>query len=215
MQISHRKFTVKTLAQLIVACTLIFMLGSCASTHPSSSQAFYSHPHFSSWQARSLALSNIKQWTLQGAMGVQYRNTAHLINVSWQQQPQQYQIMLAGPLNFGSVKIIGNSQGVTLWRSAKQPISANTPEALLNKTLGWHLPVTDLYYWIRGLPVPHAPAITQLDPDYRLLFLQQQGWQIHYFNYQPVNGIELPQKVELINVQRDLKIRLVLKHWSL
>ena len=38
--------------------------------------------------------------------------------------------------------------------------NAASPEQLLAEQWGFHLPVSNMKYWVRGLPVPGIPATT-------------------------------------------------------
>lgn len=84
----------------------------------------------------------------------------------------------------------------------------------MQEVIGWQVPVSNLQFWLRGLPAlkPTPSQITRDDTGH-LTSLQQQGWQVAYTDYQHFNGWWLPTRV---TAQRgDLKIRVVIKQWLL
>ena len=115
------------------------------------------------------------------------------------------------------LQLVGNDKQVTLWESSTNSVSAPTPEALLQERLGWTLPISNLVYWIRGVPAPASAATQvnslQLDTYNHLLHLQQQGWDIQYVSFQIVNNIDLPRIIYLQT--QGLKIKIVIKKWEM
>ena len=89
---------------------------------------------------------------------------------------------------------------------------AESPEALVETQLGWQLPVSNLLWWIRGLPAPDSRSRVELDGNGRLAHLQQDGWDVQYLDYSDENGFALPSRIKLAG--RDLQITLVVKDWQ-
>lgn len=164
------------------------------------------------WQQRKTHLVKKKQWYMQGAVSIQVQNKTQMGSFTWQQQQDNYTIQLSGPLNIAGVQLRGNSQNVALWRGGKWNY-ANTPETLMKQQLGWYLPISNLYYWVRGLPAPGIPAKEQHDQFGHLSDLQQQGWQITYQAYQTRGNVDLPRKIYLNN--QGLHAKLVIKQWQI
>ena len=82
----------------------------------------------------------------------------------------------------------------------------------MQQQLGWRLPLSNLFYWMRGLP---APGNYQADFDRygHLTLLSQMGWQVHYANYVSVGSVDLPQILEL--TQAELYVKIVIKRWKI
>jgi outer membrane lipoprotein LolB len=94
-------------------------------------------------------------------------------------------------------------------------------EELLYRYTGWRLPITNLNYWVRGVPVPDLPAIRELDDAGRLKTLRQQGWEVQYQEYVRFEGHELPNRLTLtytpVRVTAELpamEVRLVIDRWA-
>ncbi len=188
---------------------LILLLAGCATVFQPSAVA---PTQKLSWQQRQKQLLAINHWQLRGAFSVQTPKNVNMAHMNWQQDERHYLINISGPLNIGGVQIIGQPGQVTLVASAKQKYTASSPEELLQQALGYRLPISNLYYWVRGVPVPDLPAKTQLDPQQHLIALQQEGWQIQYADYTHVSNTDLPTKVTLVNPE--LRIRMVINQWQ-
>ena len=119
---------------------------------------------------------------------------------------------LFGPLGVGSINIAGQPNLVTVQVNSKEEITAHSAEEILQQQFGWHLPVSSLYYWIRGLPKPNVASVKHFDEFNHLISLQQQGWNIHYLRYSGVNNIDLPSKIILDSAT--LNLRIVISDWE-
>jgi outer membrane lipoprotein LolB len=189
--------------------TSLILLSGCAAMRPT----LVTTTPLATWQQQQSQVERLRAWQLSGRMGVHLPNRNLLTSLVWSQQPQQYQITVYSPLNLGSVKIIGNDNRVTLWKTATESVSAASPEQLMQNELGWQLPISNLHYWVRGLPAPGSASQKQFDTAGHLIVLQQQGWTIHYRAFQTVQQIELPSRMELNN--NVMRIRIVVQQWQL
>ena len=73
-------------------------------------------------------------------------------------------------------------------------------------------PVDQLLWWVRGLPAPDSASRLQLDSQSRLGRLSQSGWTVEYSRYQQVDGLELPQRLQISG--HDLLLTLVITDWK-
>lgn len=166
------------------------------------------------WDARSKTLTSVQTWNLQGLMAVRTHQDAFSATLKWQQQQQNYSILLLGPMGTNAVQLSGVIAGpAQLVTADGKKYSANSAEDLLTKQLGWHLPVSNLFYWVRGLPVPNVAASKQFDRYNHLTQLEQQGWRIQYLRYSAANHVDLPTKIFLDNPSINVKI--VISQWML
>jgi outer membrane lipoprotein LolB len=197
----------------IIALILTFFLTACTSFSPSS--GLYSDKpinHYLPWAQRKAQLNALQTWRANGNIVI-HGEEAYGTNASfsWQQTKQNYQLLLFGPLGTQSVLLAGNPRQVTLL-THNQTVVAQNAEQLLAQQLGLHLPVSQLHYWLRGLPAPHSPYIVNLDAYNRLLKLRQSGWRINYSQYTNNGKIDIPERIELSNGQWQAKILIV--HWT-
>ncbi len=148
------------------------------------------------WQRYQQVLGNIDHWQAQGKLGIRMPDHSGSAYFNWQQQAEQFAILLNGPLGQGATWIRGDDRRVSMEQSGQPAIEAETPEALMLDTLGWWLPVSELYYWVKGIPAPNSPILDeQHNDDGTLKLLSQNGWQLSYTRYQQLEGWHLPAKV--------------------
>lgn len=200
----------KSLAK-ILSLFIILFLTSCATITPSTTTQ---PSKAATWPQRQTQLSAIHNWILHSAFSVRDQQQTSMGSLTWQQQGNYFSQRIAGPFNLGGVLIQGRPGNVTLIKSANEQASASSPEALLQQQLNLRLPVSNLYYWIRGIPVPNvATSQEQFDQANHLVSLRQQGWQINYLNFTNVNGIDLPSTIQLNN--SELQVKIVVKQWQI
>lgn len=184
------------------------MLPACKSIPPST---HITEEQPISWVERQQQLAQITTWNTQGAIRIRTPETGGSASINWEQTPDHYLIRLFGPLGVGQVQLEGTPNYVSLITANQERYTASSAESLLAQHTGWNLPISNLYYWIRGLPTPTEPAIIQFDAMQRPITLQQQGWTIYYQQYTNVNGIDLPSQINLSNDQFD--VRIIVSNW--
>ena len=154
----------------------------------------------------------ISDWQLTGRFSLTREEQGWHAGLFWQEQGDQYQLKISGPMGQGAFRLRGDADGVLLEQSDGQTLAAQDAEALLYQATGWHLPVSGLRYWIRGLPVPELRAQASRDAQGRLTRLEQSGWIIFYNRYVLVDGVYWPVKLRL--VREDISVRLVIDQWQ-
>ncbi|MBI2993891.1 MAG: outer membrane lipoprotein LolB [Gammaproteobacteria bacterium] len=166
------------------------------------------------WQARSARLAGVTHWILKGRIAVQLEREGWTATLHWEQRPDNYVLRVSAPLGRGTFELTGTPDGVTLQTSDNRLYHADQPESLLQQTLGWQLPVSGLYYWVRGMPDPGSRFdVLDLDDQGRINDLIQDGWQVNYERYRLAGDLELPGKITLENER--LRVRLVISDWIL
>src|SRR3989344_3456349 len=113
---------------------------------------------------RQAQLSQLQQWMITGSFSIQEPSQLVMATYRWEQQHSDYRIRIFAPLHLSEILIQGKPGQVTLWRSSQDFDSASSPEQLMQQELGWQLPISQLIYWIKGMPAP-GPRITHFD-DY-------------------------------------------------
>ena len=149
---------------------------------------------------------------MQGKLGIRSPQESGSGTLFWLQRQQYYDIRLSGPLGRGATRIQGDRQQTTLEIAGRAPVTAESAEQLVEDQIGWRLPVDHLLWWVRGLPAPDSPSHLQLDSNSRLGRLSQSGWTVEYSRYQQVDGVELPQRLQISG--HDLLLTLVVTEWK-
>lgn len=155
----------------------------------------------------------ISAWELSGAIAARNKNKSWTASINWVQEAQnQYQIRLYGPLGSGTVLIEKHGNVIT-YRDGPKKISSTNADQLLLEQTGVRLPVSHLYYWVKGLPAPEGVTSKRVDANKQLSQLQQAGYNVTYLQYMMVNGTLLPSKIRLQG--HGVMIKMVIKHWKI
>ncbi|MEY1661386.1 lipoprotein insertase outer membrane protein LolB [Isoalcanivorax beigongshangi] len=141
-----------------------------------------------------LNAATLQHWDLSGRLGYRTAADGGSASLEWRQRSEGGQILFSGPLGFGSAELLWNGEGAEL-RHGKQRHQAPTPGALAWMLTGMDLPVDALYYWVRGLPFPGAPAQLQRADDGSVTGLQQLGWTLRFDRPEAVGHLVLPHRV--------------------
>lgn len=200
----------------LILCHLVFalFLSGCAS-HPKTPIPAISK-NWSKHQAQILAATH---WQATAKLGIKVPNDGGSANLQWQQHNTEYQIALNGPLGLGKMIIQGKPGNVSFLQGENPPQLAKTAEELITKNTGWHIPVTQLAYWVRGLPAPQAKVTRHsLNSQGLLGELEQMGWQVIYGDYLNVSNktgetIALPARITA--TYKEVKLTLVIREWQL
>lgn len=169
-------------------------------------------PTTPSWDERKAALSNISTFNLKGKIAVQTSQQSGSAMMDWSQQQKHYTISLYGPLGSGGLKLSGEPGNIILETNDGKKVSATSPESLLKKEWGFNVPVSNLRYWVRGIPVPKLAYDGQFDNEHRLRQLTQDGYLIQFLGYTKRNGFDLPNKIFITNPS--LKTKLIIYEWQ-
>ena len=194
---------------ILLGMTTVFA-GCVSLKTPENTQLAFRHR---SWQQRQAQLNRQRYFIANGAFSIAEKGKKPVLaNYQWVQKNANYRIRVSSTLDLFDIMILGQPQSVTLWQGRQKQIIASTPERLLQREMGWALPIRNLFYWIRGIVAPGQKQIT-IDQYGHLTSLRQNGWFIRYSHYTHVAEYDLPEKVIL---QRpSVMITIVIKHWTI
>ena len=172
------------------------------------------------WLAREAALLPIQHWELRGRLAVRTGERGGQASLTWKRDAARHSIRLNGPLGRGAVRVTQDESGAQLQDAEQRVFHAADAEELLFLYTGWRLPLANLNYWVRGVPVPELPATRELDNAGRLKTLRQQNWEVQFQEYVQFEGHELPNRLTLNYApepvtpeQPAMEVRLVIDRW--
>ena len=197
------KTNVRAVAVLMLATTLF---SACTSIPPSAKEN-------SDWSRQRDQLQNFDFWELRGRVNVRYDNESHTPSINWLQQNAEYHIRLWGTLNIGSTLITGSPDYVTL-ENGGETRSASSPEELILGQLGYELPLSQLNYWIKGLPSPDSEFQLRFNELNQLTSIEQENWTISLSDMRQYGPISLPRNVVLTRPRNDIRLRFFRLSWT-
>lgn len=185
---------------------LLLLLTSCVGTQMDA-------PVNPEWDQRRQLLESLSHWEFTGSINVRDADEAQSSRIRWRQQDEVYRINLWGTFNVGATEINGRPGEVRIEQQGEEPIITESPEEMLYQQLGYELPVTELNYWIKGIPAPgRSDALTFAD-NLQLLGFQQQGWRIDYLGYTNFGQETLPTRIRI--EKEPLRLDLMRLNWTL
>lgn len=193
--------------RLWVAALALLTLAGCASQAPvdeSGRQA-------GQWERQQAQVEDFDSWTLVGKAGLRTPQENTSANLDWNQTPFYFRMLISGPFGGGRSVLEGREGRFSLSTSDGR-FEAETPEALMEEQLGWSLPVRAMPDWVRGLPGDHASYQLETDELGFPRFLQQDGWEIDYRDWERVEEMWLPRR--LVMNYGEVRITLVVNQWQ-
>lgn len=163
------------------------------------------------WISHMRSLTLLQEWQVRGKIGVRTANDAGSAYLDWSQAQDSFYITLSGPLGQGTTIVSGNPTGARLEQSDGTWI-AESPDQLVQDHTGWQIPISNLLFWVKGMPAPGSKAELSHNELGVLASLQQDGWNLTFDQYSPQLGTLLPCR---IRAQKDqLKVTLIIKRWQ-
>ncbi|MCP4236087.1 MAG: outer membrane lipoprotein LolB [Aestuariibacter sp.] len=191
---------------------LLLLLGGCTSM-PSIPVSDQSHKDWAQYQ---LQAGRVQQWYIHARAVIFVADEVHNVGLKWRHNPDEFTITLEAPFGQGVFRLesMPGKALVKLRLPDGNLVYGEDAEAILDQTLGWSIPVSELEFWIKGLPSKSGAFTQVLNGDGRLRSLQQKDWSITYLDYFEFDHSAqgLPKKLYLKHDKLALKI--VIDNWQ-
>ena len=197
-------------AWLVVGATMLPGCAALLELFPSERDA--TEPD-TTWQAHARELSRIRNWSMLGTLAVRSAGDASRVTMRWRQTRDSYLVRFTGPLGVGLFEVEGSATEVEARFPNGRRTSAASPEALLEREIGWSVPLRGLRYWIVGAPAPDGTmSKMELDDHGRLARLEQAGWTVVYERYGGLDDLALPERIRFSSESVDATV--VVRRWN-
>jgi len=155
----------------------------------------------------------ISKWETSGRVGIRTPDDAISGNFNWQKAPKTFALSIVGPFGQGATKLNQKESGLVTLAYEDKIITGDDPATLLQDELGWAFPVKQVTYWIRGLASPSSSAqITKEIGSETISKIEQDGWVVTYNNFTEIDGLSLPQKMQVSNPP--FRVNLIINEWT-
>ncbi len=165
------------------------------------------------WPAEKRARQELSAWSLSGRAAVATESDGWSAGIRWLQEGTASELNLSGALGIGGVRVRSDGAAFTVDTSKGEHIEAADASAALEQAIGVPLPVTNLRYWLLGVPAPDSPASEEQGDNGHLARLEQDGWVITYDRYVPRGERTLPARV--VMERAPVRVRVVVDQWDL
>lgn len=176
--------------------------------HPATQQLNLQVQHLQS-------LADIHSFELNGRIAVQMEKHGFSAITHWQHTQNQDVMEIFSPFGSKLAVINRTDKLVKLITSDKKELQASSVEVLTEQVLAFKLPLSGLTDWVLARPslLGEPPIMIEYDSLGHIILLSQQGWDIEYSDYKPINNKILPSKIFLKSAKLNLK--LLIDSWQL
>ncbi|MCH9673938.1 MAG: lipoprotein insertase outer membrane protein LolB [Gammaproteobacteria bacterium] len=194
----------------VAALLLALGVAGCTSAPPKPTSV--GNPQ-QTWLARQQLLEEVDEWSAVGRIAISSRAESWSASIRWQQKGDSYQIDLSGPFGQGAARIVGRAGLVELHAADGTVRRARSAEGLLQREIGWRVPLSGFRYWVLGRSAPElGPANERIDAYGRLEELEQAGWTTRYESYDDAT-LAMPNR--LVVSSNGVEAKLIVKRWTL
>lgn len=194
---------------LLAAC--LVMLAACAG--PRVRQGDAQDPRLLEQQVgREQVLSATAQWSLRGRLGVSDGRDGGSGTLEWRQRGDAFRFSVHAPVTGKTWTLSGTPSHAVLTGLRPQAVEGDDAHALLERELGWQVPVAGLVDWVRGMRAP-GPAQIEFGPDGLPAVIVQDGWRIEFLDYDDSREPPLPRRLFASSGER--KVRLAIREWAI
>ena len=193
--------------RLFAIASMLLALAGCAPMRTRGTAA-----QMAAQNARERQLGAQTQWSLQAHFAVSNGHDGGSGTLSWQQHGDQYSLSLRAPITGKTARLDGGPEGVTLSGLREGPIRGDDAQTLLADQFGWHIPIAQLTWWVRGLRAPGSPAELSYGGNGLPELLEQDDWKVEYRDWYTDRAPPLPRKVYAS--KPPYTVRVVIEDWQ-
>ncbi|MGM0553224.1 MAG: lipoprotein insertase outer membrane protein LolB [Pseudomonadota bacterium] len=194
-----------------VTVCLVWLLAGCAAPMPKVDTGQAARLAF---EQRVAVIEAASAWRLSARLGLSAEDQHWSAQLHWRFRDGRHVLDLSGPMGQGGGRLtLDGVQPALLETRAGERLLAEDPDALAARLTGREMPVSGMIYWVRGLLQPDVAHDIQLDSEGRPVRITQAGWTVEYVEYEEVDGVSLPSRINMWRDGVELKARL--RGWRL
>jgi outer membrane lipoprotein LolB len=153
------------------------------------------------------------RWNLSGKLAISNDEDGGSGKLQWRENPGYTRMDFHGTLGRGAWRLEADRSGARLELADGSAYQDQTVDQLVQKQVGWEIPVESLSWWVRGMAAPGGAEERWFDERGNLVRLNQDGWSIEFGKYRSFGEFEMP--IRLTAMQADWKVKLVVRRWEL
>jgi outer membrane lipoprotein LolB len=161
--------------------------------------------------AREHALAAEPSWQLSGRLGVSDGHDGGSGSLQWRQDRDAFRFSVHAPVTGKTWVLSGDAHHAVLEGLREQAIEGPDAAQLLEREVGWHVPVAELTSWARAARA-EGDAQIEFRSDGLPAVILQDGWKIEYPDYDSTHEPPLPRKI--FASRGDYRVRLSVNQWQ-
>jgi outer membrane lipoprotein LolB len=162
--------------------------------------------------AREQTLAMRAAWQLTGRLGVSDGHDGGSGSLQWHQDGTTFRFSVHAPVTGKTWVLSGDAHHAVLEGLREQPVEGDDATLLLERELGWHVPVAELTQWARATRASGTTAQIEFNNDGLPAVIAQDGWKIEYPDYDTTQQPPLPRKI--FASRGDYRVRLSVSRWQ-
>ncbi len=163
--------------------------------------------------ARAAALERFSGWSLSGRVALSDGRDGGSGRLSWEQHGESAELNFRAALGRGAWRLKMAPNTALLETGDGQRFQSPSVGYLVERYVGWPVPVDSLSYWIRGLPAPDRAAQVDWHQDGLPAVLKQAGWEVVFERWDRSSEPAMPTK--LVARRDDYRVKLLIRSWAL
>jgi outer membrane lipoprotein LolB len=160
---------------------------------------------------REQTLAAQPDWQLEGRLGVSTGKDSGSGSLQWKQDGAAFRFSVHAPVTGKTWVLTGDPRHAMLEGLRDRPVEGDDATTLLERELGWHVPVAELSAWVRGARAS-GDAKVEFREDGLPATIVQDGWTIEYPDYDTSRTPALPRKV--FASRGEYRVRLAVSAWQ-
>lgn len=165
---------------------------------------------------RQVEISQFSDWKITGRISLSSPKEAIAGSLDWRQRSEDYAVELRVAFGQRTLYVEQNGNQATLRFTGRDTTSGPSGELLVLRQLGVRVPLSQLGYWLRGLPGTQGqPLYDQYGRLHTLNYQDPDGrqWRARVKSYSRINQLDLPRTIEVTDGVH--AIRVVVSEWQL
>lgn len=195
----------------LLAVALVAAMVGCATPRQVPVVSFDATSLTAQREARDLALSSLPGWQFSGRVKIEGNERPTSAEILWIKRDEESRITLSGPAGIQSSTVQVSPSAVVLRRADGEVIRAATPDQLIEKLVGWPMPLSLMGDWVLGLAGPSN--VLSRDSQAQLEGVQYREWSGRMSRYKAVGALTLPHRVDVTDGH--LRVRITIRGWQL
>jgi outer membrane lipoprotein LolB len=163
------------------------------------------------WPAQRAALEKLDRYALNGRVAVAAQGQGFSASLRYQQQPRSSNLALDGPLGIGGLRVDMQGEDIEISTSRGEKLDGQAARDELERRLGFQLPLTELRWWLLGIPAPGEASLNQDAGSGELRDFTQNGWHVSINSRAAGLGFALPQR--LTAEREGARLKLFVEQW--